>query len=53
MSERIVTWAQFKASVEAHGVQDEDKLLYIDWDGGDEVTVQFRQQVDGRWVRIT
>ena len=33
------TWKEFKEAVEAEGVKDDHKLLFIDWDGWGEISV--------------
>lgn len=30
-----MTWGEFKRQVQAAGVQDDDEVSYIDWNGGD------------------
>ena len=48
---KTITWAEFKAAVEAAGVQDADEIAWIDWSAPSSgVTVE---RYDDESVKVT
>jgi hypothetical protein len=48
-----MTWAEFKAQMEAAGVKDDTEVDYIDIHGGDrDLEIRFHENADGTSVSV-